>query len=265
MGKFNFIVFDGLSFDKYETVETGIDTLIKDIEKVFDREEGHSTNTSSWMNRFPALKDAGKTFVIVPSTIPSGNDIVKATVGKYIVLLYRDNEFVHFKAADVKYFTDNITREFDTKARDAKMKEAKEAYAKCQLRNTFRLPLYFCKDDTVDILRYLILNNEKDLFDALVVAGALSKKQVVKDVYYKVLHDANIETAITEEGFAEDIMQFFSPELQFEDFKLDVETGISIYSSLCSEGSWLRDAFLQISDKRSREEYRRYINREIFK
>ncbi len=265
MGKFNFIVFDGLSFDKYETVETDICSLIKNIEKVFDREEGCDADTSSWKNRFPVLKDTGRTYYIVPSTIPAGNDIRKATVGKYIILLSKDGEYVRFEDDDIDYFTDNIRKEFDTEAIEARKKEAKESYAKWQLRNTFRLPLFFCRDDTVEILRYMILNNEKELFDALVVAGTLNNKQIIKDIYYKIRHDRNIETTIKEDDFANEIMQFFTPELQFEDFKLDTETGVGIYCSLCSEGHWLRDAFLQVSDKRSREEYKRLIKSEIFK
>ncbi len=265
MGKFNFIVFDGLSFDKYETVETDLSSLIKDIEKVFNREEGHSKSTSSWKNRFPALKSAEKSYVIIPSTIPSCNDVVKATVGKYIVLLCRDNEFVRIGGSDVKYFAENIIKEFDTRTREAKKKEAKEAYAKCQLRNSFKMPLVFCTDTTVDVLRYLILNNKQELYGALVVAGTLSQKQVIKDIYFKVLRDSGIETQVTEEIFAKDIIMFFSPEMQFEDFDFDLETGIGVYNSLCSEGHWLRDAFLQISDKKYRDEYKRQICRAIFK
>ncbi len=126
MEKFNIIVFDGLNLDNYETVETDIDHMIKDIENQFGH-GGNSTDTSSWMNRFLILEDGKKAYILVPSTIPSYNDVVKATVGRYaILLLHEDDGFLPFTEEDIRFFKENLIKQFDIKERKRRERRQKK-------------------------------------------------------------------------------------------------------------------------------------------
>ena len=265
MGKFNFLVFDGLSFDDYETFETDLDNLIKDVEKALGKTGGYTTKTSSWMNRFPVFEDGEKAFIIVPSTIPSYNNVVKATIGKYAVLLnHGEKGYLSFGDSDVKYFTENLVKQFDKHEREKKEQETKDAYAKVMLRDTFRAPLLFCQDDTVDIIRFLILNNLEELYKMLVLAGVFDNEETIGNIFQLIKCNPELSNIkIAKESFIRDIMLFFTPEVQFAHLELDPEEWINIYNSLCMDGNWMKEAFLGISEKECRDLYKAFIEKTL--
>lgn len=260
MEKFNIIVFDGLNLDNYETVETDIDHMIKDIENQFGH-GGNSTGTSSWMNRFPILENGKKAYILVPSTIPSYNDVVKATVGRYaILLLHEDDGFLPFTEEDIRFFKENLIKQFDIKERKRREKETKEAYEMAALKDTFRVPLMICSDDTVEIIRFLITNKMTDLYKTLVDASVFDNDDLIKNIYKLVTCDSRLKDSITisAEDFGLEIFLFFRPEVQFAHLNMSIEKGISTYYSLCEEG-WLRETFLEISEKEHRELFKKYL------
>ncbi len=263
MDKFEFLVFDGLNLDNYEVVETQIETLISDIEKVFGRKDGCTNTTSSWMNRFALFENEGKTFVIVPSTIPSYNNVVKATVGKYVLLLVcSDLDFQKFTSDDIQYFKDNMSKQFDFDLREKREKQACQDLARVAIRDTFRIPLYMCSDDTVEIIRYMLLNGKGRLFRALVLASVDGKADIVKGCYNILLQESDIKgITISAEEFAKEVIKFFSPEMQFAHIGVTPEEGLCVYFVLTVEGHWLRDAFLTMSEKKNREIFNDFMRK----
>lgn len=260
MEKFNFIVFDGLNFDNYETVETDLDNMLKDIEKLFGH-GGHSTDTSSWMNRFPILEDGKKAYILVPSAIPSYNDVVKATVGRYAILLLHDDDgFLPFTEEDIRFFKENLIKQFDIKERKRREKETKEAYENAALKDTFYAPLTVCSDDTVEIIRFLIINKMTDLYKTLVDASVFDNDDSIQNIYKIVTCDPRLKDNITisAEDFGREMFIFFRPEVQFAHLNMSIEKGISTYYSLCEEG-WLRETFLGISEKEHRKQFKKFL------
>ena len=260
MGKFNIIVFDGLNLDNYETVETDLEHMLEDIEKLFGH-GGYSTDTSSWMNRFPILEDGEKTYILVPSTIPSCNDVVKATVGRYAILLLHDDDgYLPFTEEDIKFFKENLIKQFDIKERKRRERETKEAYEMAALKDAFRVPLMICNDDTVEIIRFLITNKMTDLFKTLVDASIFYNDESIQNIYKLVTCDPRLKDNITisAEDFSREIFLFFRPEVHFAHLNISIEKGISTYYSLCEEG-WLRETFLAISEKEHRELFKEFL------
>ena len=260
MDKFTIIVFDGLNLDNYETVETDRDHMLNDIEKLLGH-EGCSTDTSSWMNRFPILEDGKKAYILVPSTIPSYNDVVNATVGRYaIFLLHEDDGFLAFTEEDIRFFKENLIKQFDIKERKRREKETKEAYEMAVLKDTFRVPLMVCSDDTVEIIRFLIINKMTELYMTLVDASVFNNDESIQNIYKLVTCDPRLKDNITisAEDFGKEILLFFRPEVQFAHLNMSIGKGINTYYSLCEEG-WLRETFLGISEKEDRELFIKFL------
>lgn len=265
MNTFNFLVFNGLDFDDYKEYQTEEETFLKDILKALKREEdGYSTNDSVWMNRFDVLKNGDKSYVLVPSTIPTHNDIVIATTGKYAVYIINKDEIATFSKDDLKYFKENLPKQFNHKEREKRKKEAEQNYSKIRLRDTFRIPIMLCSDDTIEILRFLIIYKIEEVYKQLVVAGTTDNDDSLKQLFRTITKDSRlINVTITPEKFANELMIFFTPEIQFKSFGFTIEQGISTYYSLCSEGKWLRDAFLGISEKECRDMYKEFLKKRI--
>ncbi len=263
MGKFTFLVFDGICFGDYKVIESQIDTLLKDIENALGRPNGCTDLTSPWMNRFVVFKNDGKSFIIVPSTIPSYNDVVKATVGKYVVLLTRGGlNFQTFELDDIQYFMDNILKQFDNNAREEKYKKKRQDFARCAIRDTFRIPLCLCSDDTVEIMRYMLLNGYNKLFRTLAKAAVNNKINVVQAIFELLNRNSDIKgITISRDEFADEAITFFTPEVQFECIGVSPEEGLNVYYSLTIDGYWMRDAFLAISEKKIRDMFKDFIRK----
>ncbi len=261
MEKIEFLVFDKLNLGEYKLCKTNDKDLISDIEKEIGREGGYSTNTSSWMNRFPCLENGSKKYVIVPYNIPSYNDIVKATMGKYAILLFDNKEFASFEEEDIKYFQDNILNEFDENRRKQKEEETNEQYARLQIVEYFRLPMLLCSDDTIEIIRFMILNDMKAPFQDLVLGGVMKDEDTVTKVFNKVKFESGLNNiSISCDDFITEItLVFFRPEAFFKSIGLSLRECISLYYFLCEEGSWLKERFLGISEKEVRESYKKLL------
>ncbi len=265
MDNFDFLLFDGLDLKKHTTIKTNLDNLFRDLEKALGRKDGCSTSTSSWMNRFSVFKNNGKSYVIVPYTIPSYNDVVKATVGKYAVLLHEGDDFVSFTDEDIDFFIENLPKQFGDKERKQKQKETEQAYVRLEIRDTFRMPLFICKDATVDVLRFLIENNLSAMFIPLVTAAVINEKDVV-EYWCNIIMSfeprfKDVDMSASE--LAEDITMFFTPEIQFSSLGYDFQKGLITYYFLCEEGHWLRELFLGISSKDARDAYKVFLKKEL--
>ncbi len=261
MDNFDFLLFDGLDLKKHTTIKTNLDNLINDLEKALGREGGCSMSTSSWMNRFPVFENNGKSYILVPSTVPSYNDVVKATVSKYAVLLHEGDGFVSFTDEDIEFFIENLPKQFGDKERKQKEKETEQEYARLMIRDTFRMPLFICKDATADVLRFLIENNLSDMFIPLVTAAAMDGKEIVEYWCNVILSSEprfkDIDMSVSE--LADDIIVFFTPEIQFSSLGYDLQKGLATYYSLCEEGHWLRESFLGISSKEVRDDFKEFL------
>lgn len=263
MDKVQFLVFNKLNLDEYKIIDSDLDDMIGDIEKEIGRPEGGcSTNTSSWMNRFPCLENGDKTYIIIPYYIPSYNDIIKATLGKYAILLSDGKGFVEFSEEDIKYFQKNFPYEFDINKRKQREEEKEEQYAKLVIRDSFRLSLLVLEDETVEIIRYLIINNKKKIFEDMVCGGIAKDIDILTKIYNKMKKEPEFkDISISVDDFAEDIMVFFRPEIQFMPLGIDLKTSVLLYVSLCDEDDWLRDLFLGISEKEVRDAYREFMGK----
>ncbi len=261
MEKFQFLVFDKLHFEDYKLVDTNYDDLMKDIGNEIGNRNGCSTNTSSWMNRFPCLKNGDKEYIIVPYNIPSYNDIIKATLGKYAILLLENKTFMNFEEDDIKYFQDNFIYEFDIEKRKQREKEREEQYTKAMIRDSFRLPLLLVSDDTVDIIRFLILNHKQEIFNDMVVSGIADDTDSLSKIFDQIIKESDLKNiTISAEKFAFETTIFFDPETQFEPMGLDLRASTALYFSLCAEKSWLKDMFLGISEKEVRDRFSEFLN-----
>ena len=255
-----FLVFNGMDLDNLTAFRTSHEHLIGDIETAIGGGGGYTTKTSSWMNRFDCLSNGNRKYVIVPSTIPSYNDIIKATIGKYAILLIEDDKFVPFSDDDIQYFKDNIGSQFSFEARHRKEEETKEQYAKLRLRDSFRLPIMLCGDDTLEILRFLIENCMGELFERLARAVVYDDDETVKGIFDIMIKDSKLKHIESDrEHFNVSVTAFFRPAIYFKDLNISKEESISIYRSLCDEDNWLHDAFLSISTKEQREDYMDFL------
>ena len=264
MEDFQFLVFDKLNLKEYNIIDTNWDNLIEDmVREVGITTEGNSTDTSSWMNRFPCLTNNDKSYIIIPAFIPSYNDIVKATMGKYAILLHRNNDFEKFTTEDIKHFQENFPYEFDIKKRENKQKETEEQYARLLIRDSFRIPLAACSDDTIKIIRFLIINNKQEIFNELVIGGIDDDTDVLSNIFNKIKEEIELQDiSISSEKFAREIKLFFCPEIYFAPMGLGVKESIILYFSLCVEGSWLRELFLRISEKEVIDSFNEFIGKD---
>lgn len=133
MEQFNFLVFNGLNLDDYEIFQTNMSSLLSDVIKRIGGSEGCSTNTSSWMNRFPILKNGENAYIILPSTIPSYKNVDKATTGKYAILLLNSNNgFITFNEESIRYFRENLPKQFDASEKERREAEKREEYKRLE-------------------------------------------------------------------------------------------------------------------------------------
>lgn len=265
MDKVQFMVFEDLNLNKYNLYNSDTENLFEDISKeILGKPNegnigGFDTNTSAWMNRFACLENGEKTYVIVPSNIPADFDILKATKGKYAILLYNQKEFADFTEEDIKFFQENLPYEFNIDKRKRKQEEKNENEAKLAIRETFRFPLFMCSDDTVEIIRYLIINNEKSIFTDLVLGGCKGDVDILIKIFNKMKKIPKFkDITISVDEFTGETLAFFRPDIQFEPLGIDVKSGIYFYLGLC-EDTWLREMFLGISEKEVRDIYKNFV------
>lgn len=269
MGKVQFLVFNKLNLTEYKLFETEENNLIGEIINKIggenaDKINGYSTHTSAWMNRFACLNNGNKRYIIVPNTIPSCNDIVKATTDKYAIFLLDDKGFTDFTEDDITYFQENLSNEFNIDKITEKKYEFEEDFARFAIRETFRIPLHCCSDDTVEIIRFLLLNNMRDIFTDLVLGGIKMDEDIIIKIFNKLKLEPQFENiSIAVDRFIKEIIMFFRPEIYFKDIGIGTNMSLYLYLELCEEGNWLREQFLTISEKEAREKYREFLVKDM--
>ena len=118
------MLFTDLEHFEIKHIKVGV---IQDtIDEFLEKKDGKGLDDSCWLNKFLLTHRDGKSFIIVPSNIPSNGDIVLATIGKFMVYAKKNGEYANITKKDAQFVKEEIPKLFDFGRREEKMLEYTE-------------------------------------------------------------------------------------------------------------------------------------------
>lgn len=177
----NIMLFENLESYKVVRLDSIHNKIIPYVYETLGCKERGNMNTDPWMNRFTLMRKKTNVYMLIPSVVPSYQNLPLATSGKFIVakLNELEKEFSSIEPKDEEYVMKHFKEQFSED--NLKKRELETIIEKVYAHyfHAYRRIFAPCSDETLNHIRTLLSYNLKS---AKMIIGSMDTKESMERI-----------------------------------------------------------------------------------